>query len=101
MFEKRCSISNPWNTQKRTKRINVSKKRAEKFQVSRDKELIKLKKGPKPGLYLSTPSLLYSDVQYKSVAKRRSEGNTYLETGADVLQYTSKIFLAIINSHIK
>jgi len=90
VFDKKQSvIPNPWNSLRRSKVANVTHKEAAK-QDTRNKDSIILTKCTRAGLYLSSPSLLHTtDNQDSHQTNRRSEGNTYLETGADVLQYTN------------
>ena len=88
LINTKSDVPNSWNSLRRLKVSNATHKEAQSQEV-RHKDLLALKKGARSCLYLSSPSLLDSNNQYKS-AKRKSEGDRYYETGSDVLQYTSK-----------
>jgi hypothetical protein len=100
LFEKKSRIPNPWNTLRRSKhqssdlapKQEALKQNSQKYN---NKNEIRLKNLQKHELYQSSPSLLGPDLHFKTVNKRRSEGDKYfpslLETGADVLQFTSKM----------
>ena len=91
LINTKSDVPNSWNSLRRLKVSNATHKEAQR-QEAKHKDRITLKKGARSCLYLSSPSLLDSNNQYKSVAKRKSEGDRYYETGSDVLQYTSKTF---------
>ena len=95
-FEKKSYIPNPWNTLRRSKhQLNSIKPKQEKLeQNTRNKDGVRLQNHRKLDQYRSSPSLLGPDSGIRTGNKRRSEGDKYFpsnfETGADVLQYTSK-----------
>ena len=89
LINTKSDVPNSWNSLRRLKVSNATHKEAQR-QEAKHKDRITLKKGARSCLYLSSPSLLDSNNQYKSVAKRKSEGDRYYETGSDVLHYTSK-----------
>ena len=89
-FHAKSAVPNSWNSLKRLKVDDKTHIEAQSQQARR-KDPVRLRKDAKSCLYLSSPCLLDSNNQCKSVAKRKSEGDRYYETGSDVLQYTSKI----------
>jgi len=88
LFHTKSSVPVSWNSLKRLKVADTTHKEAQS-QVVRHKKRGTLQKDARSCLYLSSPSLLDSNNQYRSVNKRRSEGDRYYETGSDVLQYTN------------
>jgi len=95
LFEKKSRIPNPWNTLRRSKHqsSDVTQRNETLRPNSKIKNDVRLKNLQKLDLYRSSPSILGPDLNFKTVNKRRSEGDKYfpslLETGADVLQYTN------------
>ena len=96
LFEKKSCIPNPWNTLRRSKhQLNSNKPNQETLtQNAINKDGIRLQNHRKLDQYRSSPSLLGPNSGISNGNKRRSEGDKYFpsnfETGADVLQYTSK-----------